>query len=367
MIFRTKTLETIYLKADAAILLISLFKLSLNPPRWEMHGKGAALAQLDVNVQLRPVALQGVFDDGQAQAGATGFARAAAVDAVEALGQPRQVVWGNAGATVAHLQAGAAIGLGLPQHLHPPACGGVAQGVGDEVGEGADQLDRCAQQLLVHAGGMGGRKFQLVCALTALAQQRRQGAGLDLALLQNVCHRHPLVVPRQRAAFQAREGEQILHQMVHALRLLAHEVQVALALLGWHKAYQVGLTVQGKFAKPDYCLLLEAAQENALIASKDAALITAICESKAWDKTLDTGKADRKANPHHQLQDYLSTLRVRFGFLTNGRIWRRYDTDKITAKKTYLLFELEAMCALPVGTEKTEALALFDTAAEKVS
>ena len=91
MIFRTKTLETIYLKADAAILLISLFKLSLNPPRWEMHGKGAALAQLAVNVQLRPVALQGVFDDGQAQAGATGFARAAAVDAVEALGQPRQV------------------------------------------------------------------------------------------------------------------------------------------------------------------------------------------------------------------------------------------------------------------------------------
>ena len=61
----------------------------------------------------------------------------------------------------------------------------------------------------------------------------RFDAGLDLALLQNVCHRHPLVVPRQRAAFQAREGEQILHQMVHALRLLAHEVQVALALLGW--------------------------------------------------------------------------------------------------------------------------------------
>ena len=60
-----------------------------------------------------------------------------------------------------------------------------------------------------------------------------------------------------------------------------------------------------------------------------------------------------------QLQDYLSTLRVRFGFLTNGRIWRMYDTDKITAKKTYLQFDLQAICALPEGSEKTEALALF--------
>lgn len=131
-----------------------------------------------------------------------------------------------------------------------------------------------------------------------------------------------------------------------------------LARLGWSKAYQVGLTVQGKFAKPDYCLLLEAAQENALIASKDQALITAICKSKAWGKTLDTGKADRKENPHHQLQDYLSTLRVRFGFLTNGRLWRVYDTDKITAKKTFIEFDLEKICAL-AAEEKLRALALF--------
>lgn len=81
-----------------------------------------------------------------------------------------------------------------------------------------------------------------------------------------------------------------------------------LARLGWSKAYQVGITVQGKFAKPDYCLVLRPEQEDGLIASKDHALITAICESKAWDKTLDTGKADRKDNPHHQLQDYLYRL-----------------------------------------------------------
>ena len=132
-----------------------------------------------------------------------------------------------------------------------------------------------------------------------------------------------------------------------------------LTQLGWTKVTQEVITVQGKQAKPDWCLLLHPGQDNALIASKDHQLITAICESKAWGKTLDTGKADRTHNPHHQLQDYLSTLRVRFGILTNGRIWRIYDTDKITAKKTYLQFDLEAICALPNAAEKAEAQALF--------
>ena len=132
-----------------------------------------------------------------------------------------------------------------------------------------------------------------------------------------------------------------------------------LTQLGWTAVTQQTITVQGKLAKPDWCLMLQPGQDEALIGSKDHALITAICESKAWDKTLDTGKADRTHNPHHQLQDYLSTLRVRFGFLTNGRIWRVYDTDKITAKKTYIQFDLEAITALDEGTEKTEALALF--------
>ena len=129
--------------------------------------------------------------------------------------------------------------------------------------------------------------------------------------------------------------------------------------LGWVCVPQQSMTVQGKLAKPDWCLLLEPGQDNVLIASQDHTLITAICESKAWGKTLDTGKADREKNPHHQLQDYLSTLRVRYGFLTNGRIWRVYDTDKITAKKTYIQFDLQAICALDDGAEKTEALALF--------
>ncbi|XVJ68730.1 MAG: N-6 DNA methylase [Rhizobacter sp.] len=132
-----------------------------------------------------------------------------------------------------------------------------------------------------------------------------------------------------------------------------------LSQLGWVTVSQQSITVQGKLAKPDWCLVLQPGQDDALITSKDHALITAICESKAWGKTLDTGKADRAKNPHHQLQDYLSTLRVRFGLLTNGRIWRVYDTDKVTAKKTFIQFDLQAICALEDGTEKKQALALF--------
>jgi hypothetical protein len=55
--------------------------------------------------------------------------------------------------------------------------------------------------------------------------------------------------------------------------------------LGWTTAPQLDITVQGKLATPDWCLLLEPGQDDALIASKDHRLITAICESKAWDKT----------------------------------------------------------------------------------
>ncbi|MDD4888111.1 MAG: N-6 DNA methylase, partial [Thiomonas sp.] len=132
-----------------------------------------------------------------------------------------------------------------------------------------------------------------------------------------------------------------------------------LARLGWITVPQQVITVQGKPAKPDWCLVLEPGQDDALLTRHDHTLITAICESKAWDKKLDTGKADRNQNPHHQLQDYLSTLRVRFGFLTNGRYWRLYDTDKITAKKSFIEFDLQAICALGDAAEKTEALALF--------
>lgn len=132
-----------------------------------------------------------------------------------------------------------------------------------------------------------------------------------------------------------------------------------LARLGWFAVNQETITVQGKQAKPDWCLVLDQKAQEALLNSKDSSHIAAICEAKAWDKVLDTGKASREKNPHHQLQDYLSTLRVRYGFLTNGRLWRIYDTDKITAKKTFIEFDLAALLSLENGEEKNKGFALF--------
>ena len=136
-----------------------------------------------------------------------------------------------------------------------------------------------------------------------------------------------------------------------------------LAQMGWHSVPQKVYTVQGKVAKPDWCLSLDAQQADALLASgNDAASasthMAAICEAKAWDKALDTGRAHLD-NPHHQLMDYLATLRVRFGILTNGRHWRLYDTQEITARKTYLQIDLERVLQLDDAAEQQRALALF--------
>ncbi|MDE2599718.1 MAG: class I SAM-dependent DNA methyltransferase [Rhodocyclaceae bacterium] len=106
-------------------------------------------------------------------------------------------------------------------------------------------------------------------------------------------------------------------------------------------------------------MALDAAGAKSIVKSLDHESITAICEVKEWGQKLDTGKAKREENPHHQLQDYLSTLRIRFGFLTNGRLWRLYDTDRITAQKTYLEFDLQCIMALKDEAEKHVALSLF--------
>ena len=129
--------------------------------------------------------------------------------------------------------------------------------------------------------------------------------------------------------------------------------------LGWFSLPQEVFVMQGKQVKPDWGLLLDAQTVEILKGSNDPKHMAALCEAKDWNKVLDTGKADRNTNPHHQLQDYLATLRLRYGFLTNGRYWRFYDTDKITAKKSFIEFNLEHIAALADGAEKTRALALF--------
>jgi hypothetical protein len=135
-----------------------------------------------------------------------------------------------------------------------------------------------------------------------------------------------------------------------------------LAHLGWQAVPQQNYTVQGKQAKPDWTLLRDTDAKQSFVQAPDVDQkikhISAIAEAKAWDVPLDTGKANT-LNPHHQLQDYLSTLRTRHGILTNGRHWRLYDTQKVTARKTYVHIDLEQVLQLPDLDEKHLALARF--------
>src|SRR6267143_4224035 len=95
--------------------------------RREVHREAAACARLAVDVEARLVARDGVLDDGQAEPRAAGFARAAAIDTVEALGQPRQVFRRDAGAGVLNREGGA-VGALAPDEADLAAGRGVADG-----------------------------------------------------------------------------------------------------------------------------------------------------------------------------------------------------------------------------------------------
>jgi type I restriction-modification system DNA methylase subunit len=116
-----------------------------------------------------------------------------------------------------------------------------------------------------------------------------------------------------------------------------------LTQLGWTSVPQQVYILQGKQYKPDWSLVQDAPQATSLLASGSAESVIALCESKAFDQVLDNGRADKASNPHYQLLDYLNALGVRFGFLTNGRFWRLYDTSIKSRSKAFLEIDLQTL------------------------
>ncbi|EGJ10599.1 hypothetical protein RBXJA2T_09742 [Rubrivivax benzoatilyticus JA2 = ATCC BAA-35] len=112
------------------------------------------------------------------QPGAAGLARAAAVDAVETFGQPRQVLARDADAGVGDLDLGAAVVAGVKTQVDAAAFGRVAHGVADEVADRAEQLGLAAGDLEVLAAG----GVDLVAA-------GRQRAAVGLGAAQQRGHR----------------------------------------------------------------------------------------------------------------------------------------------------------------------------------
>ena len=119
----------------------------------------------------------------------------------------------------------------------------------------------------------------------------------------------------------------------------------ALEILGWHFIRQDEKIIQGKLEKPDFLLFgsKEAKEQYQNIPKEQRqatnAHISVILESKAYNVEVDNKKI--KDNPHFQLLRYLSNLKLDFGFLTNGRIWRFYDNSKLSSQKVFYEINLE--------------------------
>src|SRR6187399_784819 len=100
----------------------------------EMTGERAAAAFCAVDLEPPAMPMQRVFDDCEPQSRAAGLARAARIDAVEALGQTRQMLGGNARAGVAYGEMAARL-VRPPADLHGAVWRRVLGGVVHEVRE----------------------------------------------------------------------------------------------------------------------------------------------------------------------------------------------------------------------------------------
>ncbi|WGK69438.1 hypothetical protein P0082_00860 [Candidatus Haliotispira prima] len=133
--------------------------------------------------------------------------------------------------------------------------------------------------------------------------------------------------------------------------------------LGCAAMVQDGLSFQGKHHKLDAVIFagedeLRRYEEQQAQQGRGANAIyqsppRIIAEHKQYGIAIDNNKV--KDNPHHQLMQYLSTYRVNWGFLTNGRFWRFYDVTKPTANKIYYQIDLAALLGKNLPEEEGNA------------
>ena len=109
-------------------------------------------------------------------------------------------------------------------------------------------------------------------------------------------------------------------------------IRPVLALLGWVD-YLPQQSVAGNADIPDHLLFADADAKQQAAAERNAGArlgyAAVVAESKRFGLSLDS--RERSGSPHGQILRYLATAeiasegRVRWGILTNGRVWRLYD------------------------------------------
>jgi hypothetical protein len=124
-------------------------------------------------------------------------------------------------------------------------------------------------------------------------------------------------------------------------QLEAEWIAKILGCLGYAFQTQFRKLSFGKTLIPDFALFANAELKDAGYSqdNADCTNVLAFCEAKAYDIVLDNKKIDLKS-PHFQLIDYLTKLKINFGFLTNGKYWRFYDVSQNVANKVFFEINL---------------------------
>ncbi len=132
----------------------------------------------------------------------------------------------------------------------------------------------------------------------------------------------------------------------------------ALKVLGFEMDPQPPLrTVESTF-KPDYALFADReALDEAVEAGRGEDdffdLSLAVGEAKRWDRDLGSAERDEEAaskrqHPGAQIRRYLLDSNVRWGILTNGKLWRIYERERSRAGFRYYEVDLPALLEAPV-------------------
>jgi len=111
-------------------------------------------------------------------------------------------------------------------------------------------------------------------------------------------------------------------------------IQPALAVLWGQDQYEVQEGIPGLGIgqrRPDYAFFRSAGDRDAAqrLSSSPEFWRNVPClgDAKKWEASLDRQEGSEKS-PSAQITDYLYRSRVRWGILTNGRLWRLYEQDR---------------------------------------
>lgn len=107
-------------------------------------------------------------------------------------------------------------------------------------------------------------------------------------------------------------------------------IKPALKALGHHYKVQTGLRTATGRRQPDYALFADEATRDAAARASGMDVYRnaiAVADAKRFDRPLERQQPDDPQDPVAQIIHYVSITKVRWGILTNGRIWRLYGAE----------------------------------------